>query len=295
MEIKYIREFVVLAELGNYVAAADELYISQPSLTKHIKALESELGVSLFDRTTRKVRLNRFGRAFLPYAEQIVKSNDEATDTLSKLSRDVNDTLHLGVIPAFFAYSIQEYLVRFKSRFPNYSVTLQEGTNDDLLRWVSEGRCNIAIVRHYDKDPGPQFAALPLAQDALVAVVPIGHPFDDGRTSISAEELRGRDLLATNSATEARLLKDLQLKTGIDLRVTAHLGRTDSIIKLLEQDFGIALLMKTPTQYSFSDRVRILDLEPQIQTTISLVYAKNEPLNSATRNFIKIVFPDGNL
>ena len=68
MEIDYIREFITLAQVQNYMAAAEESYISQPSLTKHIKAIEMELGVSLFDRTTRKVHLNQFGRTFLPYA-----------------------------------------------------------------------------------------------------------------------------------------------------------------------------------------------------------------------------------
>ena len=65
MELSYIREFVVLAETGNYLEAADALFIAQSSLSRHIKSIELDLGSPLFDRTTRKVVLNGFGQAFL--------------------------------------------------------------------------------------------------------------------------------------------------------------------------------------------------------------------------------------
>mgnify|MGYP000270200484 CR=1 FL=1 len=70
MELSYIREFVVLAETGNYLEAADALFIAQSSLSRHIKSIELDLGSPLFDRTTRKVVLNGFGQAFLPYAKR---------------------------------------------------------------------------------------------------------------------------------------------------------------------------------------------------------------------------------
>ena len=71
MEIDYIREFVVLTETENFLEAAERLFISQSSLTRHIKSLEEDLGMQVFDRTTRKVTLNNFGKLFLPYAKEI--------------------------------------------------------------------------------------------------------------------------------------------------------------------------------------------------------------------------------
>ena len=82
MELSYIREFVVLAETGNYLEAADALFIAQSSLSRHIKSIELDLGSPLFDRTTRKVVLNGFGQAFLPYAKKMVEIQEEYENVL---------------------------------------------------------------------------------------------------------------------------------------------------------------------------------------------------------------------
>ena len=75
MEIEYIKEFVVLAETENYLEAAESLFISQSTLSKHIKIIEKELDVQLFDRTTRKVHLNKYGKMFLKYAKVPLSGN----------------------------------------------------------------------------------------------------------------------------------------------------------------------------------------------------------------------------
>lgn len=293
METDYIREFITLAKLENYVAAADELYVSQPSLSKHIKSIEAELGVSLFDRTTRKVRLNRFGKSFLPYAERIVEANSEARTILSMLARDVSDTVHLGVLPSFIAYGIQNHLVSFKKQYPDNPVSLIEGTNDDLLRYLMEGRCNIALLRHVGESCGPQFVTLPYVRDALVLVIPRGHPLDDGRTSVRVEELDGMELMTSTSATEARMLSELSQRTGVTFNITSRLSRADSIVAMLKKDFGAALLMRVPTTFNYGDSVAILGIEPEVTNTVSLVYLKNKAPGLAVRNFIRAVFPEG--
>jgi DNA-binding transcriptional LysR family regulator len=71
LEIEFIKEFVILAETGNYLKAADLLFISQPALSRHIMSLEKQLGVALFNRTTRSLELSEYGRRFLPYAREI--------------------------------------------------------------------------------------------------------------------------------------------------------------------------------------------------------------------------------
>ena len=87
MDIKHLAEFVALAETGNYLETADNLFISQSTLSKHIMALEKELGVSLFERTTRKIHLSTEGETFLPYALKIVRLQEEAANVLSAHSK----------------------------------------------------------------------------------------------------------------------------------------------------------------------------------------------------------------
>ena len=293
MEIDYIREFITLAQVQNYMAAAEESYISQPSLTKHIKAIEMELGVSLFDRTTRKVHLNQFGRTFLPYAERIVSAHREARSALSKMSRDVSSTVNLGVLPSFIAYGLLNCLDSFKRRFPDYSVTLTEASNDELFSYLTEGRCNVVFVRHFEENLDPQFAVLPYMRDALVLVVSAGHPLDDGRSSVRVEELEGVELMTSTSSNEARLLAKLSQKTGVRFHISNRISRSESIISLLKRDIGAAFLMRVPTDCFYGDiigsSIKVLNVEPEVSNMVSMVYMKDRPLNPALRSFIDIV------
>jgi DNA-binding transcriptional LysR family regulator len=119
MEINYLREFVVLAQTGNFMEAADLRYCSQSTLSKHIQNMESELGVPLFDRTTRKVALSTFGQLFLPYAKQIAELEDKYTAVLQSSLGTDREILTLGSIPALAQYKITDVLIDFKKSHPN--------------------------------------------------------------------------------------------------------------------------------------------------------------------------------
>lgn len=294
MDTEHIREFIVLAQIENYLAAAEELFISQPTLTKHIKALEAELGVLLFDRSTRQVKLSKFGKAFLPYAHRIAEADEDAQEALSKLSRDSSNTLNLGVLPSFVIYNIPEYITRFKRKYPDYSINLLEGKNKDLMRWLSDGRCNLVFVRHPDDEADPRFVRRTLVRDSLVVVVPFGHPLDDGRTSVHVSELAEQELLISTSATQEQILRELGEKVGVKLNLANRLGlgHPELIPKMLEQGFGPAIINRHSAVSAYSDRLCILDLVPETSTTISLAYLKSESLNAASRDFWKIVFSE---
>lgn len=87
MKIQSIREFLTLSEVKNFNYASERLFLSQPTLSRHIKELEEELGVPLFSRTTRHVELTEYGQYFLPFAHQIVSAEDEYTEGLAKMRR----------------------------------------------------------------------------------------------------------------------------------------------------------------------------------------------------------------
>ena len=143
MELKYMKEFIVLTEIGNYTAAADELFISQSSLTKHIQSLEGELGVPLFDRSTRKVVLSSYGRALLPYAIRLVEVCDEVNETLTRMNKYTDTSLRLGLLPSFAAYGIIEAVTQLKKEHPILSVTMQEGGLQELKKMLQDGSCKI--------------------------------------------------------------------------------------------------------------------------------------------------------
>ncbi len=110
MELNYIKEFVHLAEVGNFLSAAEDLYISQSSLSKHIKAIETELNTPLFFRTTKKITLTEAGSVFLKYATEIAKQQEDYKKALNDLlNRDAN-SVNIGVLPTMAQYDITDII-----------------------------------------------------------------------------------------------------------------------------------------------------------------------------------------
>jgi len=104
MEINYLKEFVILSQTGNFLEAADVLYSSQSALSKHIKRMEKELGVPLFDRTTRKVSISKYGQLLLPYAKQIVELQEKYTTVIISNLENDRETLTIGSIVPYMVW-----------------------------------------------------------------------------------------------------------------------------------------------------------------------------------------------
>ena len=108
MEIDYICEFAVLAETCSFSEAAEQLFISQSELSRHLRALETDLGAPLFDRTTRSVTLNSTGQLFLPYARQIASIRYEYTTAIGNAVSGEHGNIRIGSIPVMNSYGITD-------------------------------------------------------------------------------------------------------------------------------------------------------------------------------------------
>lgn len=98
MELNHVKEFIALTKTENYLEAAENLFISQSSLSKHIKSLEAELGTTLFDRTTRQVKLNEVGKVFLKYTQQLIDVRYQCNTALINLKDSEEQSLTIGSI-----------------------------------------------------------------------------------------------------------------------------------------------------------------------------------------------------
>lgn len=291
MELQHIREFVVLANQRNYLAAAEELYISQSTLSKHIMALEKEFGFPLFSRTTRKVHLSTYGKAFLPYAQKIIAADEEFRTKADDMRINLKDSIHFGVLPAFIAYHAEDAITEFKKKFPQYPVTLIEGSNASLLQSLEDGDCTAALIRTYENPMPPNVACIPLLHDRIALITPVGSVFDDGRTSITWKDLEQAELLTSTSQQQAQVVFSFAEAHDIHLNIISRMSRTPSIIEMLKKGIGNAALLNRMVSQGFQDELvfKILDIEPPICNTVNLVYRKDRPMTNALRCFIDTV------
>lgn len=109
------------------------MFIAQSSLSRHIKSIEADLGAPLFDRTTRKVSLNGFGQAFLPYAKKMVDIQEEYENVLQSYSSGISSAITVASIPSMVRYNITDVLAGFKQANPRYKLNILEADSSQTL------------------------------------------------------------------------------------------------------------------------------------------------------------------
>ena len=288
MDIKYIKDFVVLAEVGNYLEAADQLFISQSSLTRHIQQLEKDLGIQLFDRTTRKVELNKYGQMFLPYASQIVQIQyDYETAFYNKL-RNVHSSINIGSIPSMVQYNITDLLIKFKNENTSFTLNVIEAESNELKDMLRQNKCELAFVREAD-DSDNEFVRIPYSIDTMVAVFPIDH-YLARLEYVSLDQLKNEKfiLLPVHSIMHELCIKECR-KAGFEPNIVFTGNRGENLIDMVSKGAGCSLLMKRPAVFLSNPNTILVDIIPTICTKISLFYKKNTELSIAARHFINCV------
>lgn len=285
MDLDYIKDFVILAEVGNYLEAADQLFISQSSLTRHIQQLEKDLGATLFDRTTRKVSLNRYGQLFLPYANKMVQIQYEYETAFYNELKNINSNLNIGSIPSMVQYNITDLLIKFKNKNTSFSLNVIEAETHELKEMLRNNKCDVAFIRETDYSDN-EFIRIPYSIDSMVAVLPLDHPLSKS-DSIALEQLKNEKFILL---PEHSLMYDLCVseckKSGFEPEIVFTGHRGENLIDMVSKGAGCALLMKRPAVFLSNANTVLVDIYPQVCTKISLCYKKNHELSIAARHFI---------
>lgn len=288
MDINYFREFVVLSEKENYMEAAEALFISQSALSRHIKSMEAELGIILFDRTTRKIRITKSGEAFLPYARKISAIQSDYQKFLYNELHNQHENLTIGMIPSITHGSVADTLDFFIKNYPGFHVNIVEADSLQLLNMLQKNECDMAILRDTE-DTEHEFHKISVFQDTMVAICSIDHPLAL-QDSVSIQELAEKPLLWLSKDTYMhQLCKKIfhQAELNPDVVFTSHNG--ENIISHAGRNMGIAMLMKDPAQRMANDTVKVLDIVPPIVSKIMLTYRKDKTLNNASKLLIQII------
>lgn len=288
------REFVVLAQTCNYLQAADQLFISQSSLSKHIKSLERELGVELFNRTTRRVQLTEQGRVFLPFARKLAATAHDAEVALSNVADNERRTIDIGSIPVMVPYGITALLHGYESEHRGVRLRIVEGEADQLKDQLRNRQLDLAFIREWDGDVGrdggdEEFAMSTFAQDQLAAVLPASHPLAL-RSSIRLSELANEEFLLLPQGTVMNsLIMDACATEGFVPEVRYRGTRAENIIDLVARGMGVSLLMRTPASYLTRSAVSVIDLEDPIVTRIMLYRLRDREPSPDVLSFLEYV------
>ena len=287
MDIKQIQYFLSVVETGSFSAAADDLYISQSSLSKQIMALEKDLDVQLFDRSKRQVALTDAGRVFHKHALNFHRIHDSMLLDLRDF-RKTSASLSIAAIPVIAQYGITSYVAQFKRIYPKINLNLDEREASTVLPALSQHKYDLAFVRDYGIDT-EQYATLEVVKDRMMVAVSRNHPMAN-RESVSLAELSDENFIMFNKGT---LVYELAVTAchseGFEPRVFYSSLRGASIIGLVASNSGIALMMEKVLHYYRNPDVLAIPLEKNIESRIVIAYLRNDPLSQSARTFLQFM------
>lgn len=146
MELRHLRYFVIVAEEQNVTRAAAKLHVSQPALSRQIHDLEEELGLALFERSAKMIRLTEPGRIFLEEARAVLLRADEAVATARAAAGGLQGELHVGYAPSLTVEILPRALRAFHAELPGVRVMLHDASTEEMLSGLREGKLHVALI-----------------------------------------------------------------------------------------------------------------------------------------------------
>ncbi|HEU5323196.1 MAG TPA: selenium metabolism-associated LysR family transcriptional regulator [Methylomirabilota bacterium] len=245
MDLRRLEIFAKVAELGSFSRAAEALFLTQPTVSEHIRALEEEVGLQLLDRLGRGTTPTRAGQLLLGYARRMLALAREAQQAIDQFQGRMSGELVVGGSTIPGEYVLPELVGAFKTKYPDISIALLVSDSHQINEWVDEGRVEVGVVGA--RPTQRALEARPLMADELVIVLPAGHAWA-GRRTVTLEELRGEHVIVRERGSGTReTLERALAEQGLDLsalRVAGEMGSTQAIKQAVRAGVGISLVSR---------------------------------------------------
>jgi DNA-binding transcriptional LysR family regulator len=241
MEIRQLRAFIAIAELGTFTAGAQRVHVTQAAISMQIRQLENELGAKLFIRAPRRVMLTEAGEQLLQRARHILRDHDAAVDEIAELAGAERGRLRVGSASAMVTTDVLPKLLKdLRKQHAGAEITVASGTSEALVQQILAGELDVAFVSLPVEARGINTERL--SQDQLVAVASPRHRLAKQRT-ISAYTLAGEKLiLGERGGNTRRLIDQFFAQAGVTLHVSMELSRQAAIRRMVEEDMGVGIV-----------------------------------------------------
>ncbi|WP_449277629.1 LysR family transcriptional regulator [Leucobacter sp. GX24907] len=242
MELQQLRYVVAIAEEKNFTRAAERCFVVQSSLSHQIKALEHELGVTLFARSSRRVELTAAGEAFLVHARASLDAAELAVSEAAAANGQIRGSLTVGVIPTVTTIDIPAALGRFHRSHPAVKIRLRGGGSDEFIAAIGAGSMDVAVLGLPESTSPTGVSTRALAKERLVAVISVDHPLA-ARRRLRLEDLASEAFVDFPEGTPGRIPSDLAFQSaGVHREVAFEAMSTNLILDLVGQGLVVALL-----------------------------------------------------
>ena len=285
MEIKDMRAFYAIVEEGNISHAAQRLDIAQPALSRQMKRLETSLGVQLFERGSRRIRLTDAGRVLYSRVEHILGMVDGTVREITEIGSGIAGSIQLGTITTSGALLLPELISEFHRRYPQVTYQIWEAEGARILELLDNRVIEIAITR--TQVDSKVYESIVLPNEPLVVVMNKDQVIGASDSEVRMEELRDMPIIIP------LLWQSLFTATCRKLGFAPHiLCVSDSIVQdllLVKRGMGAAILPVSSRTLLTDGNLHYKKLvSPEMSTHTVIAWLKNRTLSSSSEHFIKL-------
>jgi DNA-binding transcriptional LysR family regulator len=290
MNLNQLRIFHSAARLLNFTRAAEELHLTQPGISKHLKELEEHYGTRLFDRLGRKVVLTQAGEVLLEATVRIFNTLEDTKTRIDEISGLASGKLSIGAERTIATYLLPDKLVQFRQHYPAIEIRVETAFSTQIIEKVLDNTLELGLVGQYSNSP--KLSIKTFMTGELVLVVSPQHRWAKRKTAVHLEELTGQTmLLSDRGASTWRLVEGLMNQNGIQLENTIELGTSEGVKRAVAANLGVSLLSNHVLEHELKDgeiiAVPLAGGGPSRQ--LYLIHHKDRYLSLAAQAFVKLL------
>ncbi|MBE3578304.1 MAG: LysR family transcriptional regulator [Caldanaerobacter subterraneus] len=292
MDIEKLKTFCAMAKHLSFTKASEELFCSQPTVTKHIQEIENYVGCKLFDRIGKKVYLNENGKLFLEYAETVLNLTRDYLAKICEMESLGRGVLSFGATGSIGVYRVPYLLKKYLSKYPNIDINLYVNFYHKILEYVHSNVVDFALVAdNGEVIESKSLVWLPFCTEELVLIIPPSHRWRD-RERVDIEELEEECFICSNkeSATMS-FIKKIITERGITIKKTIELGNIEAIKRAVETGLGVSIVPENTVEKEITSGwligLKLKNLE--LKRKLYYVQKKDKILSAAARAFVELL------
>lgn len=271
-----------LCKQKNFTEAGYACNMTQGALSKQIRELENELGITLIRRNTRKFELSKEGEIFLSYAKKMTGTYEEMLKNVQK-----NQEIKIGCMPVLAPYHFARLVADFRKEYPDIKLVIDERIASEIQE--NSDRYDFLILRENMMEDQKKFRFSPLYDDKLCAVLYEKHPLY-GRDRLQLKELKDDVFIfpERGSGSYEVFYKSCE-KAGFEPKIAFEFPQANTIMSFVSEGVGVTITFSTVYREAKCAGVKMIPLEDELHSVISLFYRKNKPLDYAKKQFLNYV------
>ena len=284
MDISALQAFIAVARNGSFSKASEQLFVTQPAISKRVAALEEELGTQLFNRIARQISLTEAGKQLLPKAQELVHQAEDMQRYASNLNDDISGNLSIAISHHIGLHRMPPILKEFNLRHPKVQLDIRFEDSDQAFSAVEHGDIEFAVITLPNELP-EKLIKETIWQDQLNIMVGLEHPLSN-QSDISLEVLATYQCVLPDKETETHKIIDRQFKElGLEMKVQMETNNLETLKMLVGAGLGWSLLPKT----MLDDSLRVLTLDAKLVRELGVVLHRKRSLSNAANALFSFI------